>query len=461
MRRTLTYFFTPAFILILLLFSSFTVISCRSAEQVSVPAKTFDSDVIQLVNSISVSEKIGQVFLMNFRFWKQSETNNEEIVNEVYHTETVKIPVAGVHKINPTIEKMIKKYHIGNVIICTENLKNTDEAVKFIYDLQNLAVKNNGIPMLTGVDQEGGRVTRVKQSVKFPPARTIGLKGDTDLAFTEGEYLAEQISAFGMNLDFAPDCDVDSNPKNRVIGDRSYSTDAETAGKFSLAVHKGLKNKNVIACAKHFPGHGDTAIDSHIGLPKIKKSKSRWLKCEAVPFKMNIDNGIPMIMTAHIQYPALDKSKIKSDKTDKVITRPATLSKKILTDILRGELGFEGVICTDAMDMHAISKNFTESRAVIEALNAGADLICHPLEVISVDDIPRVEKMYCDIEKAVEDGTLPMERLDNAVMRIVQLKKDYKILYRKFSAPDKKDFENTKKILTQKKYQDFADRFKD
>lgn len=447
-------FFTAVFLI------SFIFISCKTSSQNIPVQKKFDDDVVKIVSSMSVREKIGQVFLMNFRFWKHLEIPNQEIVNEVYHTGTEKIPVTGVRRINPTIEKMIKIYHVGNVIIFTENLKDTDEAVKFIYDLQNLAVKNNGIPMLIGVDQEGGRVTRIKHSVKFPPARQIGLTGDTEIAFTEGQYLAEQINAFGINLDFAPDCDVDSNPKNRVIGDRSYSTNPQNAGDFSLAVYKGLKSKNVIACAKHFPGHGDTAIDSHVGLPRIKKSKSRWLKCEAVPFKMNISEEIPMIMTAHIQYPALDNSKIKADRTQKEITRPATLSKKILTEILRGELGFEGVICTDAMDMHAISKNFTESRAVIEALNAGADLICHPLEVISFEDISRVEKMYSDIEKAVSDGTLPVERLDDAVMRIVQLKKDYRILYRKYSEPSKKDFDNTKKILTQKKYQDFADRFK-
>lgn len=430
--------------------------SCTSTKQAPKPKARFDSDVTKIVSKMTTREKIGQVLLVNFRFFDVNEWNfpHGDLI-EYEDINGKKYNVVAVDRLNSTITTAIKKYHIGNVILFAENFNSTKSAVNLISSMQLAATSSGNLPLIISVDQEGGRVNRFFQTTVFPPAAVIGMTKKTELAFTEGQYLAEQCNAFGINLDFAPVCDVNSNPKNPVIGDRSFSSNPKTAATFSSELYKGLKSKNVIACAKHFPGHGDTETDSHLGLPVIRKSKSQWNACEAVPFKTNIADGIPVIMSAHIQYPALDNSKIRAGKTGKMITRPATLSKKILTDLLRGELGYKGVICTDALDMRAISKNFTESQAVIESLNAGADLICNPIQIISQKDLSRLEDLYQRIEKAIADGTLSEERLTEAASRIVQLKKNYGILSAQYRMPSKEDIINTQKILSDKKYKEF------
>lgn len=439
-----------------LTFSFLLLFSCTSTNQKSVAKSSFDSDVIKIVNKMSVREKIGQVFLINFRFFDVNEWNfpHGDLI-EYEDINGKKYNVVAVDRLNSTITTAIKKYHIGNVILFAENFNSTKSAVNLISRMQLAATSSGNLPLIISVDQEGGRVNRFFQTTVYPPAAVIGMTKKPELAFTEGQYLAEQCTAFGINLDFAPVCDVNSNPKNPVIGDRSFSSVPKTAALFSAELSKGLSSKNVISCAKHFPGHGDTDTDSHLGLPVIRKSKSQWNSCEAVPFKKIISENIPVIMSAHIQYPALDSSKIKAQKTGRMIVRPATLSKKILTDLLRGELGFEGVICTDALDMRAISKNFTESQAVIEALNAGADMLCNPIQIISQKDISRLEDLYQKIELAIKDGSLSEARLTEAAMRIVQLKKDYGILSAIYSLPTKEDISNTQKILSDKKYANF------
>lgn len=410
-------------------------------------SKHFSQSCVEKVNAMSLREKIGQVLLVNFRYVKLNEAkaNFDSVTDFDYNGTLVK--VVPLNTINPTVKEAITKYKIGNVILFAENFIDTEKAVKMISDLQRTSIEAKNLPLIISVDQEGGRVNRIFQTVVFPPAKTIGHTGDVELAREEGKLLGMQLKAFGINLDFAPVADVDSNPKNPVIGDRSFSSDPKTAARFAEALQEGLKSEKVIPCAKHFPGHGDTETDSHLGLPLITKSKKEWASCEAVPFKKLISKNIPVIMSAHIQYPALDSSVIKASKTGKKITRPATLSKVILTDILRNELGYKGVICTDALDMKAISENFSESQAVIEALNAGADLICNPVIIISKQDLSNLENLYRDIEKAILNGTLSIDRLNEAVLRIVQLKNDYGILEKEYSAYKSKDFFMTQNAL--------------
>lgn len=447
------------FLLITSLIFSLIFFSCRSTAHSKNSA--FDSDVIQIVNNMTIRQKIGQILMMNFRYCKTSEFNETPSSVTDYEDASGKlVKVAPLTSLNKTALTVLTDYHIGNVILFAENLTDTTKALYMTSQLQVNSTQNGDLPLIISVDQEGGRVNRIFQTATFPPAKTIGSTGNPDLAFTEGQYMAEQLLALGINLNFAPVCDVDSNPKNPVIGNRSFSSNPKTAGTFASKLQQGLRSKKVIPCAKHFPGHGDTDVDSHIGLPLVNRTKSEWKKLEAVPFKMNIDEGIPVIMTAHIQYPGLDSSKVTADKTLRQIKRPATLSKKILTDILRGELGFDGVICTDAMDMKAISKNFSEATAVIEALNAGADMICNPISIIEKSDIARIEKMYSEIEEAINSGKLLKSRLDNAVLRIVQLKKDYGILEKKYDYPATDDYKNAKAILNNHKFYSFNEKLK-
>lgn len=453
------HFIYVTFLFSALLAFSILFFSCKST--VHSNNNSFDDDVIQIVNGMTVRQKIGQVLMVNFRYCKASEYNGPKISTTDFEDASGKIvKVVPLTYLNTTAQKVIKDYHIGNVILFAENLTDTAKAVTMTSQMQTMAKANSDLPLIISVDQEGGRVNRIFQTATFPPAKTIGATSKPELAFTEGQYMAEQLKALGINLNFAPVCDVDSNPKNPVIGNRSFSRDPQTAGTFAVQMQKGLSSKKVIPCAKHFPGHGDTDVDSHVGLPLVNRNKSDWQKLEAIPFKMNIEEGIPVIMTAHIQYPGLDNSKVTADKTGKSITRPATLSKKILTNILRGELNYDGVICTDAMDMKAISKNFTESQAVIEALNAGADMICNPISIIEKSDINRIEKMYSEIEAALKSGKLSKSRLDNAVLRIVQLKKDYGILNAEYHNAKETDFKRARIILDNPKYYSFKDSFK-
>ena len=446
--------FSAALFFILAL--NFTIVSC-SSQKIEISEKDFDPDVVQLVNQMTLREKIGQLILLNFRYQKaaKSTTGSTEFM---YHDGT-KIYVTPLKEINPTVISAIQNYHIGSVILFGENFLNTDNALIFISKLKEASYKNGDPQLLIGVDQEGGRVNRIKQYAVFPPAMTIGNSGDLKNAYLEGQYIAEQLNAFGINLDFAPVCDVNSNPKNPVIGDRSFSSKPDKAAEFSNSFQKGMSSKKVIPCAKHFPGHGDTDLDSHYDLPQIKKTKTQWLECEALPFKTNISSGIPMIMSAHIQYPALDSSRITALRTGKSILRPATLSKKILTNILRGELGFKGVICTDDLSMRAISSNFTESQTAIEALNAGADLLCDPVFVLCADDVKRLESLYTDIENAVKTGKLPLSRINESAMRIIQLKKNYDILNEPFVPMTKAQIENAKQQLSSPKHKAFTSQF--
>lgn len=453
------------FLIILLSFLFFSCMSTKTKNKTettkNVNKNSFDSDVISIVCDMTLREKIGQVFLMNFRYFKATETDqNFAQVKDIKDFDGKIIQVVPLNQVNQTVESVIKEYHIGNVILFADNFISTDKSIKMISDLQLLAIKENKIPMLISVDQEGGRVNRIFQTTIFPSAQIIGSTNNPDFAYTQGKLLSEQLNALGVNLDFAPVCDVNSNSQNIVIGDRSFSSDPIKVALFSTELYKGLKEGNVIACAKHFPGHGDTEVDSHINLPKINKRKSQWKKCESIPYEIMIKEKIPVIMTAHIQYPRFDNSKIIAEKTKKSITRPATLSKKILTNILREELGFNGVICTDALDMKAISDNFSESQAVIESLNAGADLLCHPISVTGKDDIKRLENLYKQIEKTIENGTLLEEQLNNAVLRIVQLKKNYGLLIKSYKPATEKDIQSAKEILNSSKYNDFLQKLK-
>lgn len=439
---------------------AFFIFSCKTPKQETavLPAQeksenTSDSSIEQIINKMSLRQKIGQVFIVNFRYCALSEAESGfGSITDFENSDGTVIKVVPLDRVNQTAREAIQKYHIGNIILFAENTADTKKLLEMIYQFQREAVSSNGIPMIIGIDQEGGRVNRIFQTAVFPSAQKIGRTKDTQFAFYTGKYIAEQLNAFGINLNFAPVCDVFSNPKNSVIGDRSFSSDPVQAGTFAAAFKDGTESENVISCAKHFPGHGDTATDSHIGLPVIRKTKEQWLSCEAVPFKINISRNIPMIMSAHIQYPMLDNSRITADKTGKSIVRPATLSKKILTDILRGELHFDGVIVTDALDMNAISKNFSESQAVIEALNAGADLLCNPISITGKADIARLEKLYAEIERAVKTGTLSEDRLNKSVRRILKLKKEYGILDAEFQPVTNQTVQQVETQLKNQKY---------
>lgn len=274
----------------------------------------------------------------------------------------------GVYGTEMTAEtaKTIKDSGCRGVILFSRNYKNPKQLKKFNADLNDAAGKE----LIIAVDQEGGRVARLGAPfTKIPPMAEIGRMPDGEEKAREiGETLGRELKDVGINMDFAPVLDVATNAFNPIIGDRSFSSDAETVAKLGCAFIKGLQSQGVMACGKHFPGHGDTDVDSHLGLPVLYHTRSRFDACEFIPFKRAIEAGVAAIMTAHIMVPNLDPD------------FPATISRTITRDILRRELGFKGLIFTDDLNMRGIADTYSPAESAKLAVAAGADiaLICHP-----------------------------------------------------------------------------------
>lgn len=374
----------------------------------------------EYVQSMTTRQKIGSLCVMNFRFWTDSPTGHQ-IYKPALAAENPKL-FAAQNTINSTIYKTVRQYNIGSVILFGENMTDAAQAKKFIRDLNAAALDGGNLPLLFFADQEGGNVARV-YDYSTPSAMAIAKTGDPKNAFLCGKANGHLLLDYGINVDLAPVCDVASNPQNPVIGIRSFSGDPKVAADFSEAFSQGLMAAGVLPCAKHFPGHGDTSEDSHLGLPVINATLSKWKEREALPFKANIKNDIPLIMTAHIQCPRLDKTKIQSGKSAKKIVAPATLSKKILTKILRGSLGYKGAVITDAMDMRAIYDNWSPDQSFVLAVQAGCDLIINPINVYSKKDLEFLEDFFCKVEQALQNGTLDKRALDAAAFRVLELKK--------------------------------------
>ena len=294
--------------------------------------------------------------------------------------------------------------------------------------MQKAATKDGGIPLLISADQEGGNVYRLGSGTALPGNMALGATHNTEYAKKAGQIIGSELSSIGINTNLAPVVDVNNNANNPVIGLRSYSDDADVVGNMASATIAGLKDYNVIGCAKHFPGHGDTATDSHYGLPIVNKSKAELLNNELKPYKIAINQGIEMIMTAHILYPQLDNTTVVSERTGNEEKKPATMSKAIITDLLKGEMGFNGVVSTDAMNMKAIADTFGQVQAVKLAIEAGADLICMPTVLYSLDDVKNLDAIIDGVEDAVKKGEISESRLDDGCRRILTVKENRGIL---------------------------------
>ncbi|NLY46722.1 MAG: beta-N-acetylhexosaminidase [Tissierella sp.] len=307
-------------------------------------------------------------------------------------------------ELDDSTREYIQDLGVGGLIFFARNIHSKEQVSTLVEDINNIS----NIPLFLAIDEEGGIVSRLpKEYKKLPDSISIGNTNDTDLAFDYGQLLGNRVRSIGLNLNFAPVMDIHSNPSNPVIGKRSFGTTAEVVSEMGINVAKGIKNTNVIPSIKHFPGHGDTSTDSHIELPMIDKSLDDIRNFELIPFKAAIDQDIEMIMSAHILIPSIDEE------------YPATLSKKILGDLLRDEMGYEGVIISDDMTMGAIVNNYSLEEASIDFLQAGGDilLVCHGV------DSPRL--VFDEIMKSIEIGELTQKEIDTKVYRILQLKDKY------------------------------------
>lgn len=373
-----------------------------------VPEAKFEKIVMEM----TTEQKIGQLLLMDFRKWKTSTDAN----------------ATDFEYMNSEVAKIIADYHIGNIILFRENLKDTEKSTRLVGELQNAAIAQGDLPLIISTDQEGGIVTRLGQGTCMPGNMALGATNNTECAFSCGKVIAKELSSIGINCNHAPVVDINNNPANPVIHLRSFGSDQDLVSKMGVAMMKGMQDERIISTAKHFPGHGNTSVDSHTGLPLVTKNMDELNGLELIPFKALIDNGIDTIMTAHIQFPNIDNTTYISKKDGSQIYAPATLSKKILTDILRDTLGFKGVITTDAMNMAAISENFGQIQSIKLAINAGVDLICMPTTITSTQDTYKLDAIYSGIKAAIESGEIPLSRIDESVKRIVKLKEDKGIL---------------------------------
>lgn len=370
------------------------------------------SRVDSLLSNMSLRQKITQMMMVDFRQWK---TADEEAKSDFT-------------KMNSEVQKIVEDYDFGSVIFFANNIKETEQSFNLTMDLQKAATKDNGIPLLITTDQEGGIVYRLGSGTALPGNMALGATGDVNNAKIAGEIIGSELSSLGINTTLAPVVDVNNNANNPVIGLRSYGEDAEMVGKMASAEIEGLAEYNVIGCAKHFPGHGDTATDSHYGLPMVDKSKEELLNNELKPYQVAINQGIEMIMSAHILYPQLDSTTVYSEKTKQQEKLPSTLSHKILTNLLKEEMGFKGVVVTDAMNMAGIAATYDEVQAVKLAINAGVDLICMPTNITCLEDMSKLDAIIDGVEKAVNDGEIQESRLDDAVTRVLTLKENKGIL---------------------------------
>lgn len=342
-------------------------------------------------------------------------------------------PVTGI---NPGIARMLSEYRFGGVILFSENLKNTAESARLVHELRRVAVQKGGLPLFLGADQEGGNITRLGQGTCLPGNMAIGAAGQIEYAYEAGAVTGRELRAIGLNLNFSPVADVNDNPENPIINLRSFGSDPEMVSRMAVFMMKGIETAGVLASGKHFPGHGNTSSDSHTSLPRVEKSLDELRETELKPFQALIDEGISMLMCAHIQYPQLDSSTFRSISDGQEAVVPATFSRVILRDLLRGEMGFDGVIITDAMDMEAITKHIAPADAVVRALAAGADMICMPATLRGPSDAANIEEIILAVEAALKQGELDIGEIDKSALRVVRLKIETGLLNETFDAAE-------------------------
>ena len=322
-------------------------------------------------------EKIGQMFMVSLR--------GEEIAEEE--------------------KRLLKDYPFGGFILFSHNLKEP----KQIHSLcRTVWETSKQVPPFIAIDQEGGRVHRLPAPfTRFPSAYALGRTRNPDLAYRFGLATAQELAAVGINLNFAPVLDVHSNPDNPVIGDRSLGSDPSQVARLGWAITQGLRDGGIIPCGKHFPGHGDTAQDSHLQLPVVEKGRESLNAVELPPFIFACRNQIESLMTAHVLYPRLDPA------------YPATLSHSIIGGLLRGELGYEGVVFGDDLEMAAISQNYSLAEAISRAVHAGVDvlLFCHQRE----SAVEALDFLYQQAEKNAQTKA----RIEESYQRIKRLKQRY------------------------------------
>lgn len=390
-----------------------------------------------IVNSLSDREKIGQLMMFDFRYWKS------DVGYDFY-------PVT---KLPSEVINFIKEYAVGSVILFRENCIDSRQ----IYQLnKSIQLARSRIPLFIAVDQEGGLISRIDSITRFPGNMALAATRDLSLAEKFGALQGEELAALGFNMNFAPVVDVNSNDNNPVIGVRSYGSNVELTKSMSQSYIRGLQKSGIIATIKHFPGYGSVANDPHFELPVLSYSEELWQKNDLPPFKYAIGNGIKAIMTAHVVVPSLDNTTIKSTKTGKIIGTPATLSTKIIHDTLRNKFKYNGLIISDSFIMDAISNNFDLLYAIKKSILVGTDIIVMPVSICQPNDIKEVEDLYQKLERQMQTDPQFARCVDQAARRVVFTKLKEKIspnlipIEKVIDTIGSQEHKNTQRIIAEK-----------
>jgi beta-N-acetylhexosaminidase len=346
------------------------------------------------LKAMSLEEKVGQLFTT----YAYGQTADTTAAADVAKNQAD-------HGVDNALE-LLEKYRLGGIIYFawSNNVANPDQITALSNGLQEAATEACGTPLLIATDQEHGLVTRIgPPATQLPGAMALGATHDPDAAREAARIAGIELRAMGLNQNFAPDADVNVNPANPVIGVRSFGSDPEHVAAFVTAQVEGYQARGDLGAAvKHFPGHGDTEDDSHAELPRIDHTYEEWQAIDAPPFRAAIEAGVDAVMTGHIQFPALDES-----------LRPATLSEAILTGLLREELGYDGVVFTDSLQMEGVREGYGDDRVPVLALQAGVDVLLMPKDI---------DLAYNAVLTAVAEGELTERRIDESVTRILGLK---------------------------------------
>ena len=384
--------------ILLIIMMCFSFSACKSKE---------DTLVDGLIENMSLEKKIAQMMVICL-------DNQWYVSTKEYEPFTV---------MTPQVANLLRDCGFGGIIFWHRNLQTSKQSMKLISDINEANASGDNVPLLLSVDEEGGGVNRVYYSTFMPGNMALAANGSTDDIYDCASIIADEMKDIGLNTDFAPVVDVNSNPANPVIGIRSFSDITSEVSRLCVPFIKGLSDNKVISTLKHFPGHGDTDTDSHTGLPLVNKTYEQIANNELLPFKAGIEAGADMVMSAHIQFPKIDSSRYLA-KDGSLVYLPATLSRTIITEILRQDMGFDGVVITDALTMDAILDYFDIKDVAKLAIEAGVDMLLNPVNSdVSVNKYVKDLKDYITmIADMVRNGEISETRIDESVRRILKMK---------------------------------------